>query len=68
MFVLTTPTGHIGSQLLPIQHGASPAFVDSYLAMSRAMNEGLNHWADQPADPDAMTIQEFVGQEIVPAL
>ena len=51
-----------------LQHGASPAFVNSYLAMSRAMDEGLNHWADQSADPDAMTIEEFVNREIVPAL
>ena len=50
------------------QHSASPAFVEAYVGMSQAMNEGLNQWADQPADPNAMTIEEFVAQKIVPAL
>lgn len=48
-----------------LQHGASPAFVETYLAMSQAQDASE---ASAAADPAAMTLEEFVNGKIVPAL
>lgn len=47
-----------------LKHGASPAFVETYLAMSQAPDASES----RAADADAVTLEEFVNQKIVPAL
>ena len=46
-------------------HGASPDFVETYLAMSQAPVVGEENAA---ADENAMTLQEFVNRQIIPKL
>ena len=55
------------TRALLLQHGASPDFVESYIAMSQSPSDAESVEGGQ-TDAEMITLKEFVQQKIVPTL